>query len=203
MAIIYEAERDSDSSFVDMVWYSQSAGSGSFISSATSKLEMVITKQQGGVSFSILGPFTRAFPAPIPEDAEFIGITLKLGTFIPCLPVHDLINGGIQLPEGAGRSFWLHGSTWQLPDFENADIFIDRLVHQGLLAHEPMVEAALNGQIMDLSERSLQRRFRRITGLTHGTLYQIERARLAMTLLQQGVSILDTVEQAGYYDQPT
>src|SRR5579859_5293941 len=31
---------------------------------------------------------------------------------------------------------------------------------------------------------------------------QIERARYATCLLQQGVSILDTVEQAGYFDQP-
>jgi methylphosphotriester-DNA--protein-cysteine methyltransferase len=31
---------------------------------------------------------------------------------------------------------------------------------------------------------------------------QIERARYATTLLQQGLSILDVVYEAGYYDQP-
>jgi methylphosphotriester-DNA--protein-cysteine methyltransferase len=40
------------------------------------------------------------------------------------------------------------------------------------------------------------------TGLTHGAIHQIERAKLAFNLLQKGVSILDTVEQAGYSDQP-
>jgi methylphosphotriester-DNA--protein-cysteine methyltransferase len=38
--------------------------------------------------------------------------------------------------------------------------------------------------------------------LTHGTVAQIQRARQAAALLEQGVSILDTVELAGYADQP-
>jgi methylphosphotriester-DNA--protein-cysteine methyltransferase len=33
-------------------------------------------------------------------------------------------------------------------------------------------------------------------------VFQIERARYATTLLKQGVSILDSVELAGYADQP-
>jgi AraC-like DNA-binding protein len=194
--------RPSDSSFVDVIWSTQSIGGGSFMSAAANNVEMVVTRQKDGLHVTVHGPFTRAFPAPVPEDAEFFGIVFKLGTFIPHLPATQLLNGGINLPEAAGQSFWMHGSAWQLPDFENADTFVDKLVRQGLLAYEPMVEAALQGHLTDLSERSVQRRFRRITGLTHGMMYQIERARHAMTLLQQGVSILDTVEQAGYYDQP-
>ncbi|MEZ4678761.1 MAG: helix-turn-helix domain-containing protein [Caldilineaceae bacterium] len=50
--------------------------------------------------------------------------------------------------------------------------------------------------------RSVQRRFRHVTGLTQGQVSQIERARLAVALLQQGVSILDVVDLAGYADQP-
>jgi methylphosphotriester-DNA--protein-cysteine methyltransferase len=40
------------------------------------------------------------------------------------------------------------------------------------------------------------------TGLTLATIRQIKRARLAVTLLEQGVSILDAVNHAGYADQP-
>lgn len=42
----------------------------------------------------------------------------------------------------------------------------------------------------------------RATGLTQSAILQIECARRAMNLLQQGLSLLDTVEQAGYADQP-
>ena len=37
--------------------------------------------------------------------------------------------------------------------------------------------------------------------MTHSTIRQIERARHAANLLKQGVSILDTVPEAGYFDQ--
>jgi methylphosphotriester-DNA--protein-cysteine methyltransferase len=38
--------------------------------------------------------------------------------------------------------------------------------------------------------------------LTQGDIRQIERARHAVALLQQGRSILDAVFEAGYSDQP-
>lgn len=197
-----EDNRPSDSSLVEMVWRSQSAGGGSFISAAVSHMEMVVTRQKDVVSVTVRGPETKATRAPIPQDAEFFGIIFKLGSFLPCLPAVELVDGGINLPKAASQSFWLQGSAWQLPTFDNADTFVERLIRQGLLAHEPLVEAALQGQMPDLSVRSVQRRFLRATGLTQGTMFQIERARHALSLLQQGISILDTVEQAGYYDQP-
>jgi AraC-like DNA-binding protein len=82
------------------------------------------------------------------------------------------------------------------------ETFVDRLVRDGLLVREPVVDAALQGQLSDLSLRSVQRRFLRATGLTHGAVCQIKRARKAAALLAEGVSILDTVDQAGYADQP-
>src|SRR5690606_30162566 len=102
----------------------------------------------------------------------------------------------------AGRAFWLHGAAWEFPDFENADTFVERLVRQGLLVSDPLVAAVLRDQPPQTSIRTVQRRFLRATGLTPGALQQIERARRALALLQQGVSILDTVCEAGYYDQP-
>lgn len=194
--------RSSDSPLVDLVWHTHSVGGGSFISSAGSNLEMVITRQENTIQFTVRGPETKASLAPIPEDAEFLGVRFRLGAFLPRLPAYGLVDGGVHLPEAAGRSFWLDGSAWEFPTFENLDTFIARLVRRGILAHEPIVEAALQGKMPDLSARSVQRRFLRATGLTHGTMVQIERARHARTLLEQGVPILDAVDQAGYYDQP-
>lgn len=48
----------------------------------------------------------------------------------------------------------------------------------------------------------MRHRFLRATGLTQGTILQIERAKRASALLEQGVPILDTVYEAGYFDQP-
>jgi methylphosphotriester-DNA--protein-cysteine methyltransferase len=52
-----------------------------------------------------------------------------------------------------------------------------------------------------MSIRSLQYRFLQATGLTHKTIQQIERARSAVSLLEQGTPILDTALELGYSDQ--
>lgn len=108
----------------------------------------------------------------------------------------------MNLPLASKNSFWLFGSPWQLPDYDNADTFVGWLVSEGLLVRDPVVDAALQGHLEDRSLSTIQRRFRHSTGLTQSAARQIERARYATSLLQQGVSILDTVEQAGYFDQP-
>src|SRR5690606_9291788 len=117
-----------------------SQGGGTFTSAAIGTMEMVVTMQQGKVTFTVRGPETKASIAQIPEDAEFIGIIFKPGTFMLDLPATELVDGGIHLPEACSRSFWLHGSAWEMPDYDNADTFVDRLVRQGLMAREPIVE---------------------------------------------------------------
>lgn len=194
--------RESDSPLVEHIWTTTSArDSGSFISSAACHLEMVVTKQRGNIVVTVIGPETKAKSAPIPDDAEFFGITFKIGTYLPHLPTIQLVNTGINLPDATSRSFWFYGSSWELPTFENADHFLNRMVKQGMLVRDPVVEAVLADQAPDLSLRSVQRRFVHTTGLTHKSIQQIERAQQAMRLLEQGMPILDTTFETGYFDQ--
>ncbi len=79
---------------------------------------------------------------------------------------------------------------------------MNRLVRSGLLVHAPVIEASLQRRLNDLSLRSVQYRFVQATGITQNLARQIERARYATLPLQQGVSIPDTIVEAGYYDQP-
>jgi len=197
-------ERPSDSRFVERIWRSHTGGSaGDFISMAETHCGIVLTRYQGKSAITVRGPETRATPAFAPADAEFIGIVFKAGVFMPHLPPTRVMDrNDMNLPEATSQTFWLHGSAWQFPDYDNADTFADWLARDGLLARDPVVDAALEGQPIDLSPRTLQRRFLEATGLTQTAMRQIERARSATALLKQGVSILDTVYQAGYYDQP-
>ena len=75
-------------------------------------------------------------------------------------------------------------------------------MREGLLLHNPVVESALQGQLRNVTTRTARRHFLRTTGLTQSTIRQIERARYATLLIKQGASILDTVYEAGYSDQP-
>lgn len=195
-------EKHSDSPFVEVIWHNHSESGCQFISMASSHWQMVITRHHGATKLTVRGPETKATPAYCPPGAEHFGIYFKHGVVMPDLPASHLRDGMVDLPEARRDSFWLKGSSWQFPDYENADTFVDRLVRDELLTREPVVDIALRADAPVLSVRSVQRRFLKATGLTQGTLSQIDRARYATSLLQQGVSILDTVEMAGYSDQP-
>ena len=95
----------------------------------------------------------------------------------------------------------MNGAQWEFPAFDNAETLVARLAGAGLIRRDEAVEAALHGDGRALSRRSVQRHFRQATGMTQGTFRQIERARHATTLLKDGMSILDTVGAAGYFDQ--
>jgi AraC-like DNA-binding protein len=64
-----------------------------------------------------------------------------------------------------------------------------------------VVEQTLQRRPVSLTERSIQRRFVRSTGLTYGAVRQMERAGQAASLLLNGVSILDVVDSQGFSDQ--
>jgi AraC-like DNA-binding protein len=197
--------RSSDSPLVETIYHTRSEGAGSsFMSVAATHWEMVVTKQYGQVTLSIRGPETQATRAAIPENAEFLGIVFKHGAFMPNLPVHNLVNGGLNLPQGAGKTFWLNGSVWQFPEFENVDTFINRLVRQDMLAFDPVIGTVLQNRPYELglTPRSVRRHFLRAMGLTHGSVVQIQRAHQAVALLESGVSLLDAAYLAGYADQP-
>lgn len=194
--------RPANSSFVEMIWHTHSERAGTFTSAAASNWEMVIATFNGKTMITVRGPETKASKADFPADAEFFGITFKLGTFMPHLPVKTLLDRrDATLPVASSNSFRLHGSAWELPTFENADVFVNRLIRQGILVRDPVVEAAIQGHKPDISIRSLQYRFLRATGLTHKAIQQIERARNAVSLLEQGTPILDTAFELGYFDQ--
>ncbi|MEZ4671195.1 MAG: helix-turn-helix domain-containing protein [Anaerolineae bacterium] len=194
--------RASESPLVEQVWYTRSVGGGSFMSSAGTNMELVFTRQVGKTTVTMRGPETQARPAPVPEDVEFMGIIFKLGTYIHPFPTYALLNGSINLPDACRQSFWLYGAVWEIPNFENVDTFVARLTRQELLVRDDIVASVLEDQPHDLSIRSVRRHFLRSTGLTLSTIRKIERARQAAELLRQGKSILDTVFELGYFDQP-
>jgi AraC-like DNA-binding protein len=197
-------EKPSNSPFVERIWRTQSENVGTFISQAKANGEIVLTTYKGKTTPTVRGPETKAtFFDYQSVGAEYLGITFKLGAFMPHLLPENLRDWrNVDLPEANSQSFWLHGSAWQFPNYENVDTFIARLVREGLLVTDPVVEAVLQGHSQPLSARSIQYRFLRATGLTNRTIQQITRARQAYALLEQGVSILDTVSEAGYADQP-
>lgn len=196
--------RPSDSPFVEAVWHTETMSHGEpFMSTAESRWEMVISKHMDKYTLSIRGPEARASLAQVPAGhTEFFGIIFKRSVFMPHLPKKNLVNDAIHLPQSRRDAFTVIGGVFEIPTFENADTFVTRLMRNDLLTHDQIVDDALRGRTQGLSVRSLQRRFLHVTGLKHKTIQQIERARSALTMLQEGKPIVDVVHEAGYFDQP-
>lgn len=184
------------------VWHSHSEQALPFLSIASSRLELVVARHDGQLYVAVRGPETVPTVADCPPEGEWVGILFAHGVFFPQLPTAMLVNDGVVLPTASSRTFELGGSAWQFPTAENAETFVARLFKAGILAVDPVVTAVMRGEPVPLLARSLQRRFRQVTGLTHGAISQIERVHQAVALLQEGHSILDTVALAGYADQP-
>jgi hypothetical protein len=194
-------EWGSDSEFVERAWRSHSAPEPFFISVAASHWQMVVTTQHGVAQLTVRGPETRATVVAIPAEAEFFGIVFSLGTFVPTVPLARLVDRAVTLPAATPNSVWLDGSRWEIPTPGNADVFVDRLVRQGLVVRDPVVDESLRGDVDGFSTRTLQRRVARATGLTRRTIRQIVRAEHAVEALGRGVSPPDAAQLLGYADQ--
>lgn len=201
MSIIYE-QRSSDAPFVDTIIHGRSVSDGSSIRPAENGWHLVFARHNGDRLPIIVGPWTTSGIASWGNDSEILWIKFKLGVFMPHLPPGDILDTETILPSASSKSFWLKGSTYQYPDYDNVEVFIDRLVQEEVLVRDPVVSAALRDRLPEMSMRTLRYRFQRATGLTQSHIDQLKRAQRAAALLHQGVPILDTVYEAGYFDQP-
>lgn len=201
MGFIYE-ERLSDSPYVETITHGRTEGEGSSLRPAETHWHMVFVRHNGKIQLMVVGPLTTSGIVSYTEGAEIIWIKFQLGTFMPHLPTRKLLDKQMSLPEASGRSFWLHGSTWQFPDYENVDTFIDRLVRNDVLVRDSVVNAVLQDHPQKMTSRTVRHHFLQSTGLTQSYIHQVERAKRAEELLLQGKSILDTVHEADYFDQP-
>jgi hypothetical protein len=194
--------RPSDSPYIARVWRSRSSGVDRMMSLASSRWDLVVWEQRGRFSAAVHGPESAASTAPVPEEAEFFGITFALGASMPHLPVPRLVDDGVGIPDATRRSLWLKGTSWHTPGYDNAEEFVRRLVREDVLVLDPVVEAVSVGRPPKMSERTLQRRFVAATGLTRSAVRQIERARHAAVLIRDGVPAHEVVHRLGYFDQP-
>lgn len=201
MSMISEA-RLSASPYIESVMRGWTLDEGTMIRPAEIHWHMVFVKHPGGTLALAVGPLTTSGITSWGEGGEIIWIKFKLGVFMPHLPMKGYLNAEQTLPDASIDRFWLKGAARQIPDFGNVESFIDRLVREEDLVRDPAVNAALEGEPLKMPDRTLRHRFLQATGQTQNHIRQYERAIKAASLLRHGVSILDTVFETGYFDQP-
>jgi len=195
-------DRESDSPYIERVWRSRSRNGGTFLSMADSNIELVISRLPGSTAVTLRGPVSRASNVDCPPDGRWLAIRFRMGAYLPDFPTAALANHrNVQLPVLGDGRFLLGGLAWEIPRFDNAEQFVARLAKAGAIALSDHANALMEGDFGRASQRSLQRHFRQVTGMTLSRHQQIQRARSAASLLLEGRSLLDATFDAGYFDQ--
>jgi hypothetical protein len=200
MSSLFEG-RGSNSPYIEAVWHGRAGSDYAPICPASCHWHLLFLKQDGRIKVSVEGPLTKATPVTQAEGTEWFGVTFQLGTFLPAVPVRNLLDERAILSLVAKTSFEFASSSFQFPDYDNVETFVERLVREDVLVSDEIVKAVIAGQQPEMSLRTVRRRFLFATGLTYKVISQIERAKQAADLLERGISLLDAAYQAGYADQ--
>ncbi|HEY8589198.1 MAG TPA: hypothetical protein VIL55_06585, partial [Naasia sp.] len=164
---------------------------------ARTSFHLIVARTRDGLTAGLRGPETSATAAPVPAGTDFLGVRFVLGATLMPHPAATLMDGYSPLPVTDSGRIVLGGEEWEAPTFENAEHFVRRLQHAGLLLPSAL-ERERRGR---LSERTRQRRFRALTGMSRATAEQIDRANAAATMLAAGDPWTAVVEDLGFFDQ--
>ncbi|TCK22914.1 helix-turn-helix domain-containing protein [Pseudonocardia endophytica] len=193
-----------DIPMVHRVWSARCDATTVLTSVAKSSSMIAFARSRDGTTVHLRGPETAATRLTCEEGWEFFGVEFRVGAYVPLFPPCGLLDlNDALLPTPSGNRILLGDHDWEMPDEQNVDVFVGRLVRAGLLFFDPLVDEIRHGERPPaLSERSAQIRFRRAVGVSRRKLVSIEQARQAARLLATGQPIADVVVAAGYYDQP-
>jgi Helix-turn-helix domain len=196
------AWRPSESEYIERVWRARLTGQGTMRLAAKGYWDIIIERQSGRPASVIFnGPASRARAIDYYElGTEYVGIALKTGVFLPDMPAAAVMDDMRVLPLASPTTFWLEGYRLALPGFATAEEFVAKLVRSALLSYDAVVGTAAQGRPPGLSQRSVQRHFANIVGLTPNYLQQIARAHQAEQLLQRGQRAAAVASDLGYTD---
>jgi hypothetical protein len=163
--------------------------------------DIAILKRGDGVCVLRTGLTTRSVPVPHEDGDEILVVSFKPSSFMPGMPGDVMRDRGVMLETFAGRRFRIGSDVLEIPTFENADVFVERLVRSAIVENNDLVASIIDGRPKATSERTLQRHFLHTTGVTWKRFTLIRRAERAASLLRTGRPAADVAFDLGYADQ--
>lgn len=108
---------------------------------------------------------------------------------------------GMARPVEGDRRFWMGPERLEIPRFDSAEQLVAAMARRGLLEKDRVVARALSGVRQRLDERTVQRHFAAVTGITFKGIRQIERVHQAAELLRLGQPAAQVAAELGFTDQ--
>lgn len=202
MGFAYE-EKLSRSPLVDFVWRTEDLTDGVYVASADARWDIIFTRRQDGQTRVLLcGPSFKTLQVPYSPGSTHIGICYKPWAIFTDIPITTMLNLTKALPMPSGDTFVMQGITWKFPTYENIDELVDEQEKRGSLQADPIIRNVLENKPVSMSLRSIQRHFIKTIGMSPRRVRQINSARLAVKLLQQGQTLSEVAYALDYADLP-
>ena len=203
MAIAYE-EKLSQSPLVDFVFQTEDLTDGVYVASADARWDIIFTRcPDGNKRVLLCGPSFKVRQVPYSPGYKHVGICYKPWAIFAGVPITTMLNETKLLPMASLEdTFIMQGKTWEMPTYENVDRFVAQQVKRGLLREDSIIRDVLENKPVDMSLRSVQRHFVKTIGMSPRLVRQINSARKAVKLLQQGNMLSEVAYELDYADLP-
>lgn len=159
-----------------------------------------IRRADGSLAGELDGPTLTAREVDSFSGEEYWGLELRPYVFVRGLPKRLVLDATVPLLVRDGQ-VELGGRWWAVPQFGELDDWVGQLVSAGALVIDQDVRTSLGGGTWWVSERTVQRRYRRTVGLTAAQVEQLRRAERGYALLHAGRTPAEAAVEAGFADQ--
>lgn len=200
--MIDDQERPADSTFVTKIRRVHHHTAVQELATPDGSWDMLFIWRQGQPLVVVQ---TGQIAAPVvaywaPGDT-LLSIAFRPEVYMPQLPGRITAHQGVLRPLADARHCWVGGDRLEIPSFDNAEQFVQRLAALGLIERDRVVRRALDGALQQLDDRTTQRHFADVTGLSAKTFQQVLRAGEAVRLLQSGQTPSAVAAELGFTDQ--
>jgi hypothetical protein len=193
--------RSADSPFVERIKRVTYIGDVRDVTRPDGTWDLIFRLRRGRVAILHTGQIVRPIDLAYEQGDSYFSIAFKPDVYMPHRPGSMMFHKGIFRPLAGKDAFWLDNDRLEIPTFDNAERFVAQLASRGLIARDRVVRYAVEGNLKHLDDRTLQRHFARVTGMTGKTLQQILRANRAVDLIERGCRAADVASDLGYTDQ--
>ena len=164
---IVEDERASDSPLVASIRRVRYTGDVTEVVLPDGSWDLLFMRHAGGPLIAVqTGQIVAPLPVHHVAGDEMLVLAFKPEVYMPSLPGHRTYQRGVARPVEHDRRFWIDAERLELPSFDNAEHLVAAMARKGLLERDPVVARALQGARQRLDERSVQRHFAAVTGLS-------------------------------------
>lgn len=194
--------RESRSPHVNLVWWAEIDEDSTYVDAANEFWGLSFGEGAvgGAMTATLIGPTTDPRTLDMRAGERAWGVELAAHVFVRGLAKSHLV-GELRPLDTDGAWFELAGIRLPIPDLDGLEYLVGVLLRQGVLVADHRVAAALSGDGGRWSERTLHRSVAETTGLGRKRIEQLRRARTAYALLQEGLSLAEAANAAGFADQ--